>query len=76
MKNVTITLDENVIRWAKVWAASHDTSVSRMLGAELGKKMLAEQHYERAKKRFLGKTPTPLKSVHSAYPDRDSLYDR
>ena len=76
MKSVTITLDESVVRWAKVWAASHDTSVSRMLGAELSRKMLAEQHYERAKKRFLGKTHTPLKSSHSAYPDRDSLYDR
>jgi len=76
MKNVTITLDENVIRWAKVWAASHDTSVSRMLGEELRRKMLAEQHYERAKRRFLGKTPTPLKSASTAYPDRDSLYER
>jgi hypothetical protein len=76
MKNVTITLDEDVIRWAKIWAATHDTSLSRMLGAELSRKMLAEQHYERAKKRFLGKIPTPLKSVDVAYPDRDSLYDR
>lgn len=76
MNNVTITLDEKVVRWAKVWAASHDTSVSRMLGAELSRKMLAEEHYERAKKRFLGKTPTPLKSMGAAYPNRDSLYDR
>jgi len=76
MKNVTITLDENVVRWAKVWAASHDTSVSRMLGDELRKKMLAEQHYERAKKRFLSKSLTPLKSAATTYPVRDSLYER
>ena len=76
MKNVTITLDENVVRWAKVWAASHDTSVSRMLGDELRKKMLAEQNYERAKKRFLGRSTKPLKSADTAYPDRDSLYER
>ena len=76
MKNVTITLDEDVIRWAKVWAASHDTSVSRMLGAELNRKMLAEQHYERAKKRFLSRSPKPLKSADTSYPTRDSLYER
>jgi hypothetical protein len=76
MKNVTITLDEDVVRWAKVWAASHDTSVSRMLGDELRKKMLAEQHYERAKKRFMSKSPKPLKSANTSYPGRDSLYER
>jgi hypothetical protein len=42
MKNVTITVDEDVVRWVKVWSASNDTSVSRMLGEELRKKMLAE----------------------------------
>jgi plasmid stability protein len=26
MKNVTINLDEEVARWARVWAARHDTS--------------------------------------------------
>jgi hypothetical protein len=76
MKNVTITLDEDVVRWAKVWAASHDTSVSRMLGEELRRKMLVEQHYERAKRRFLGKSPKPLKSVNASYADRESLYER
>ncbi len=76
MKNVTITLDEDVIRWAKIWAASNDTSVSRMLGEELRKKMLAEQHYVRAKKRFLAKSPKPLKPAGTSFPTRDSLYER
>ena len=76
MKNVTITLDEDVVRWAKVWAASNDTSISRMLGEDLRKKMLVEQHYGRAQKRFLSKSPTPLKPAGASYPDRDSLYER
>ncbi len=76
MKNVTITLDEDVLRWAKVWAASHDTSVSRMLGEELRRKMQSEKHYERARKRFLGKLPKPLKPANTPYPGRDSLYER
>lgn len=75
-ENVTITLDEDAVRWAKVRAASNDTSVSRMLGDELRKKMLAEQHYGRAQKRFLSKSPTPLKPADTPYPDRDSLHER
>ena len=38
MKNVTITLEENVAKWAKVWAAKNDSSLSRMLGNDLKKK--------------------------------------
>ena len=76
MKNVTITVDEEVLSWAKVWAARHDTSVSRMLGEELRRKMLSEKHYERARKRFLDKRPKPLKPSNTSYPGRDSLYER
>lgn len=76
MKNVTITLDENVLRWSKVFAAKHDTSVSRMLGEELRKKMLSETNYERAKRRFQAKAPKNLKPEGTSYPKRDSLYER
>ncbi|MGF1656937.1 MAG: hypothetical protein ACFCU3_08175 [Verrucomicrobiales bacterium] len=76
MKNVTISLDEEVLRWSKVWAAKHDTSVSRMLGDELRKKMLAEKSYDRAKRRFQAKGPKPLKPAGTDYPKRDSLYER
>lgn len=32
MKNVMITVEEEVLRWAQVTAAQRDTSVSRTLG--------------------------------------------
>ena len=32
LKNVTVTLDEETARWARVEAARRDTSVSRLLG--------------------------------------------
>ena len=35
MKNVTITLDEKVARWARIRAAELNTSVSRLLGGML-----------------------------------------
>lgn len=76
MKNVTITVDDDVVRWAKVWAAQHDTSLSRMLGEELRVKMLAERNYDLAMQRFLSKSPNSLKAEGTPYPDRDSLYER
>jgi hypothetical protein len=76
MKNVTITLSEDVLRWAKVWAATHDTSLSRMLGDELQRKMLSEKSYERARRRFQSREIRPLKPENTSYPERDSLYER
>lgn len=76
MKNVTITVDEEVLRWAKVWAAQHDTSMSRMLGDELRKKMLSEKSYERARRRFQARAPQALKAEGTDYPSRESLYER
>lgn len=32
MRNVTISLDEEVARWVRVAAAEHDLSVSRYVG--------------------------------------------
>jgi hypothetical protein len=32
MKNVTVTLDDEVARWARIWAARHNTSVLKLLG--------------------------------------------
>ena len=46
MRNVTITLEEEVARWAKVWAAEHDTSVSRFLGELLKARMRRDQEYQ------------------------------
>lgn len=76
MKNVTITLHEEVLRWAKVSAAKKDTSVSRMLGDELRRMMLKEKDYERGKKRFQSRQAQALKSPAESYPSRDSLYER
>jgi hypothetical protein len=75
MKNVTITLEENVAKWAKVWAAKHDSSLSRMLGNELKTKMKLDQDYDRAKESFLSKKPKLLSSPRDKYPTRECLYD-
>lgn len=76
MKNVTISVDEDVARWARVWAAEHDTSLSRILGDELRRKMELEQNYGRAQRRFLSKSPRELKPPGTPYPNREELYER
>ena len=76
MKNVTITLDEEVARWARVWAAEHDTSVSQFLAGLLKDRMLQEHSYQAAMKQYLSQKPAKLKKRGSAYPRRTELYDR
>lgn len=76
MKNVTITLEKDVARWARVWAAEHDTSVSKILGETLKEKMRKERSYGRAQARYFGQQASPLKSAGQKYPSRDELYER
>ena len=75
MKNLTITVEESVARWAKVWAAEHDTSVSRLVGELLRERMLQEQGYEAAKSHYLSQEPVTLKTS-GTYPSREELHDR
>ena len=76
MKNVTITLDETTATWARVYAAKHNTSVSRMVGEMLRERMGRQREYEEAMRRFLSKKPFKLNSKGARYPTRDELYDR
>lgn len=75
MKNVTVTLDEEVARWARIWAARHDTSVSRLLGEVLRERMLQEEGYEAAMQQYLAVAPRPLKTG-GRYPSRDEVHER
>lgn len=76
MKNVTITLDEDVARWARVRAAELDTSVSRMLGELLREHMRREFSYDTQMQQYLAREPQPLSTAGDRYPTRDELHDR
>lgn len=76
MKNVTITLDEETARWARVRAAQQDTSLSRLVGEMLREKMRAERSYEEAMRSFFSRSPKVLRQPGQTYPTRDELYDR
>jgi hypothetical protein len=75
MRNVTIALDEKVADWARVWAAQHQTSVSRMLGDLLEQRMREEDQYAQAMARYLSVKPVMLK-MGGRYPSREESHER
>jgi len=75
MKNITIKLEDDVAHWSRVWAAEHNTSVSRMLGDLLKRMKKDKTGYAQAMQQFLSVKPRPLKES-GAYPSRDDLHER
>jgi plasmid stability protein len=75
-KNVTITLDEDVARWARIRAAERDTSVSRLVGELLREKMVEDQTYANAMRQYLARPARKLKKAGIRYPKRADLYGR
>ena len=74
MPNLTVTADEEVLRWARIRAAERNTSVARLVGELLRQHMEAESRYESARRRFMGRKPRRLSG--GPYPSRDELHDR
>ncbi|HYX26513.1 MAG TPA: CopG family transcriptional regulator [Thermoanaerobaculia bacterium] len=75
MKNVTVTLEEEVALWVRVRAAEQNQSVSRYLGDMLRKQMTEETTYEEAMERFLSRKPSRI-TDSEVYPARETLYER
>jgi hypothetical protein len=48
VKNLTITVDDSVLEWARIEAARRGTSVSRMVGDFMAEMQRREDAYERA----------------------------
>lgn len=76
LRNVTITLEEDVARWARIRAAERDTSVSRLVGELLREKMLEDQSYEVAMREYLARPARKLRRTGTKYPRRADLYGR
>ena len=74
MKNVTITVEDDALEWARIQAAKRNSSVSRLVGELLAEKMRQEDAYEQAMREALnfdswGKSEGPFLT-------RDEMYDR
>lgn len=74
MRNVTVTLEEDVAQWARIEAARCDTSVSRLLGSLLKERMSTQDDYEKTMRRALERQPF-LRSK-GRYLTREEAHDR
>jgi hypothetical protein len=74
LRNVTLTLEESVARWARVEAARRDISVSRFLANILIERMKENDEYDVAKRRALARKP--FLKTDGRYLSREEVHDR
>lgn len=76
MRNVTITLPEDVARWLRVRAAEADRSVSGWIAELLRRMRREEDEYEAAMRSALARQPIEFAWPEGRRPTRDELYGR
>ena len=76
MKNVTVTLPEDVAAWLRVRAAENGRSVSRWLAELLEGMRREEDEYDIAMERYLSRKPRKMNWIGGRKPTRDELHDR
>lgn len=76
VKNMTITVDDDTARWARIEAARSETSVSRLVGNLLREHMMQQMGYEKAMEHYLSRSSRALKPSKANYPSRQELYER
>jgi hypothetical protein len=75
VKNMTITAEPDVLRWARMKAAEEDTSVSHLVGRLLKERMLQERGYAAARREhFALLKPVHFENTHAF--SREDLHDR
>lgn len=74
LRNITITLEEETARWARIEAAREDTSVSRMLAEILRERMEKADEYEKAMRRALARKP--FLESDGKYMSREEAHER
>ena len=77
MKNVTVTLDEEAVRWARVSAAEKNISLSRFIGELVHERMRHSLEYVEAMNGWRNEKPVRLKQDPSdRYLTREEAHDR
>jgi len=74
LRNITITLEETIARWARVEAARRDRSVSSYLADVLKHQMNEAGEYELAKRRALKRKP--FLKTDGKYLSREEAHER
>ena len=75
-QNITISLDRELIRKARVVAAQRGTSVSKLLACELARTVEEADAYERARRQALALLERGFPMGGQPLPPRDELHER
>jgi hypothetical protein len=74
--NITLKLDTDLLREARILAAEQDTSISALLAARLEEIVRQRKSYDRARKRALARLREGF-DIHWTPPrSRDELHER
>ena len=76
MKNITVTLPEDLARWVRIRAAENERSVSRWLAELLEGMRRQDDGYAIAMKQFLAVEPRRMEWIDGRKPTREELHDR
>jgi hypothetical protein len=76
MKNVTVTMDEGLLRKARVAAASEGKSLSRFIAETVERRVGRPLSQQEALERFLNGPLMDLTDENGRAPSRDELNDR
>jgi hypothetical protein len=74
LRNVTVTLEETVARWARMEAARQDISVSKLLAGVLKERMREADDYDRAMRQALARKP--FLKTDGKYLSREEVHGR
>ncbi len=72
---MTITVEEEVARWARIKAAEENTSVAKLVGRLLEREMRQSDEYRRAWERW-SQAPALAGIAAEPRPGRDELHER
>ena len=75
-RNITLALDDDLIRKARVLAARRNRSVSALLREELSRLVAEDEAYETAKRAALQRLARGAHLGGGTLPSRDELHDR
>ena len=76
MKNITISMPDDLARKVRVMAAEADTSMSQFLCRLVEERAVAEADYRAAMERYLGRGSRTLRDPSRPLPDREERNDR
>jgi hypothetical protein len=74
--NITLKMDSELLREARILAAEHDTSISALLAARLEEAVRERKGYNQARQRAVARLRTGFDLGWTPVRSRDELHER